>query len=209
MKRVLTIIALLVASSTAILAQTADEILNKMEEAMGDNPDEKGFYMIMDIKIPILGTLSSKTWTLGDKMRIESTAVGAKLITWSDGVTDWVYNSKDNTLEISAASKKSESDGGDLEMLGEAAEGYDNSIEKETDTAWYITCKKSKTNTDKDAPKTMSIVVSKANYYPLRLSAKVKGVTVTMRDLSFGHVSEKQVTFNQSECPNAQVIDKR
>ena len=36
----------------------------------------------------------------------------------------------------------------------------------------------------------------------------MKGVTVTMRDLTYG-VSEKQVTFNAADHPGANIIDKR
>lgn len=61
--------------------------------------------------------------------------------------------------------------------------------------AWYLQCKKIKTNTNKDDPKTMGLVVAKGTYHPISLSAKVSGITVTMCDLSF-NVSEKQVTFN-------------
>ena len=81
-------------------------------------------------------------------------------------------------------------------------------IEKETDKAWFIKCKKSKSNKDKDSPKKMSLVVAKADYFPISLSMSDSGVAFTMRDISFG-VSEKDVTFNQADYPDATIIDKR
>ena len=79
---------------------------------------------------------------------------------------------------------------------------------KETDSAWYFDCKKSKSNTKKDDPKKMSLIVAKSNYMPLDLTAKMKGVTVSIRNASIG-VSEKEVTFDASKFPGATVNDKR
>ena len=93
-------------------------------------------------------------------------------------------------------------------MFSGVADGYDVSIKKDTDRAWYIQCKKSKTNTNKDDPKNMEIVVAKGTYMPVSLSAKMSGVTMTMKDISYG-VKEADVTFDISKFPNATVVDKR
>jgi len=78
----------------------------------------------------------------------------------------------------------------------------------ETDKAWYIACKKLKTNTNKDDPKNMEIVVAKGSYMPLSLSAKTKGITITIKDLAYG-VKESDVTFDSSKYPGATIVDKR
>ena len=96
----------------------------------------------------------------------------------------------------------------DTEMFSGIAEGYDVSLSKETDKAWYFNCKKSKTNKDKDAPKSIDIVVAKGTYYPISLSAQLKGVSITMRNVTFG-VSDKQVSFNANDYPNVKITDKR
>ena len=54
----------------------------------------------------------------------------------------------------------------------------------------------------------MDLVINKGTYLPVSLSAKVSSVTMTMREISFG-ISEKQVTFNISDYPDAKIIDKR
>ena len=90
----------------------------------------------------------------------------------------------------------------------EANEGYDVTLSKETDKAWYFNCKKSKDNKEKDVPKTIDIVVAKGTYYPVSLSAQMKGITVTMRGISFG-VTEKQVSFDAKDYPNVKITDKR
>jgi hypothetical protein len=54
----------------------------------------------------------------------------------------------------------------------------------------------------------MTVVVANGSYYPISLSTKMSGITITMRGISFG-VTEKQVTFNKSEYPNAKIVDKR
>ena len=208
MKRIL---ALLTACAFALAAyaQTAEEIMAKMGEVMEQVGEESGLRMTMDIKIPILGTMSTKAWSLGDKMRMEAEMMGKKLITWQDGETEWTYDSDANTITIEKqdTSKKSE-EKENMELFQNATEGYDVSIGKETSTTWTIKCRKNRSNTNKDDPKNMEIVVAKGTYYPVSLSAKVDMVTVTMRELKF-HVTEKEVTFNKAEYPGATIIDKR
>ena len=195
--------------SVAAYAQTAEEIIAKMEEVMEQFSEENGLRMTMDIKIPILGTLSSSVWSLGDKMRMEAKMMGKKLVTWQDGVTEWTYDSDENTITIEKQDQSKKSDEKEnMEMFQNATEGYDVSIGNETASSWTIKCKKNSSNTNKDDPKNMEIVVAKGSYYPLSLSAKIEGVTVTMHDLKFS-VSEKDVTFNKADYPGVTIIDKR
>ena len=93
-------------------------------------------------------------------------------------------------------------------MFKGVADGYDVSIKKETAEAWYIQCKKSKTNTNKEDPKNMEIVVAKGTYHPVSLSTKISGVSMTMKDLAF-NVTEDQVTFDPKKYASAKVVDKR
>lgn len=184
------------------------EIISRMETEM-NNYEKSGVAMTVDVKIPILGKMSTRTYTLGDKMRLEAAMMGVKLITWSDGVTEWTYNEKENEIEIQKAKENSESrEEGDIGMFAGITDGYDVSIDKETSTEWHIRCKKSKNNPDKDAPKKMNLVISKGTYWPVSLSASMSGVDMTMREISFG-VTEQQVTFDPKAFPNAKIVDKR
>ena len=207
MKRIFALLLTLVCSIPA-LAQTAEEIVARMDQEMNKTVKEKVAFT-MEMKIPILGTMSSRNYVYGDKMKMEGKMMGEKVVMFSDGKTDWTYNSKENTIEIENAkpSEDSKKDA-DMDMLEGITTGYDVSIKKETDTAWYIRCKKSASNTEKDDPKTMDLVVRKSNYIPISVSTKMKGVTVTLKDFAF-NVTEKQVTFNQADYPGAKVVDKR
>ena len=207
MKRIFALLLTLVCSIPA-LAQTAEEIVARMDQEMNKTVKEKVAFT-MEMKIPILGTMSSRNYVYGDKMKMEGKMMGEKVVMFSDGKTDWTYNSKENTIEIENAkpSEDSKKDA-DMDMLEGITTGYDVSIKKETDTAWYIHCKKSASNTEKDDPKTMDLVVRKSNYIPISVSTKMKGVTVTLKDFAF-NVTEKQVTFNQADYPGAKVVDKR
>lgn len=205
MKRFFTLLSALLAAAAA-LAQTPEEIVTRMEEAMSKH-EKEGIVMTVDVKVPVVGTMTTTTWTLGDKMRLETETMGIKAISWSDGKTDWTYVSKKNEVTIEKT-KGPSSDAGDVEMFTGITDDYDVTLSKETDKAWYLTCKKSKTNKDKDAPKNIDLVVSKANYYPVSLSTKVSGISLTMRGVSFG-VTDKQVTFNAADFPGVTVVDKR
>ena len=208
MKRFFALLTALVLAGAAY-AQTAEEIVAKMDAAMEQVSAENGFRMTMDIKIPILGTMSSDAWSLGDKMRLEAQMMGKKLVTWQDGQTEWTYDSSENTITIEHQDKTKKSDEKEnMKMFQSATEGYDVSIAKETSSAWTIKCKKNRFNTNKDDPKNMELVIAKDTYYPMSLSAKVDLVTVTMRNLKF-NVTEEEVTFNKADYPGATIIDKR
>ena len=208
MKRFLTLLAAFILS-VAAFAQTAEEIVAKMDAAMEQVSAENGFRMTMDIKIPILGTMSTDAWTLGDKMRMEAEMMGKKIVTWQDGETEWTYDSDEKTITVTAQDKSRRSEEKEnMKMFQSATEGYDVSISKETADAWTIKCRKKSSNTNKDDPKNMEIVIAKGTYYPVSLSARVDMVTVTMRNLRF-NVSEKDVTFNKADYPGVTIIDKR
>ena len=195
--------------AVAAYAQTAEEIVARMDAAMEQVSAENGFRMTMDLKIPILGTMSSDAWSLGDKMRLEANMMGKKLVTWQDGQTEWTYDSSENTITIENQDKTKKSDEKEnMNMFQSATEGYDVSIAKETAESWTIKCKKNRFNTNKDDPKNMELVIAKDTYYPMSLSAKVDLVTVTMRNLKF-NVTEQEVTFNKADYPGATIIDKR
>ena len=95
-----------------------------------------------------------------------------------------------------------------MEMFDGLIEGYDVTIDSENDKAWELLCKKSKANKDKDAPKKITITVSKGTYLPINLTTKMSGLTITMQDIHFG-VTEKQVTFNADDFPGITITDKR
>lgn len=209
MKKLFAVLAALVIALAAF-AQTPEEILDKMEQVM-DAHEAEGLIMTVNMKIPILGTMSTRGWTLGQKSKMVTTAMGVQIIIWTDESlgTTWTFDSKNNKIKIENLDlSKAKDDGGDAEMFTGVADGYDVSIKKETDKEWHILAKKQKTNQDKDAPKTMEVVVEKGTYYPLSLSAKMDGVTITMKDLVFG-VTEADVTFNQANYPTATIEDKR
>lgn len=206
MKRIFAVFAALAVAISAS-AQTAEEILARMEEAFPTEGTE-ALCMTIDMKIPILGTMTTKAWTLGNKTRVDAKVMGKQMITWSDGTTEWTYNEAKNELEIADDKGTSSQDSGDAEMFTGVADDYDVSIKKETADTWVIQCKKSKNNKNKDDPKNMEIVVAKGTYYPISLSAKMSGVKVTMRDLSFD-VTEEQVTFYPEKYASAKIIDKR
>ena len=207
MKKLITVIAVLL-FALASFAQTPEEIANKMSEVM-EKIDDNGLRMTMDIKIPILGTMSTTAWSLGDKMRMEAEVMGHKVVTWMDEDTEWTYESEGNTVTIkNRDNKKPSSEQENMKMFDSVTDGYDVFLKKETDTAWYLQCKKNKSNTNKDDPKTMDLVVAKDTYYPVSLSAKVQGITVTMRILDF-NVTEKQVTFDKADYPGVRIVDQR
>ena len=206
-KTFITLFASLLAVTT-LWAQTPDEILARMDKEV-DRFEKEGVNMVLEIKLPILGTYSTDMHILGDLYKATLHVMGNTTITWSDGITDWDYDSSENELTITPT-KPSESTEAksNMKMLDSVTEGYDVKLKKETDQAWEFVCTKSKTNTKKDDPKKMNLVISKATYLPISVSVSEKGVRVTMRDFAIG-VTEEEVRFDPSKYPNAKIVDKR
>ena len=206
MRKIACILSFLIFSLT-LGAQTAEEILQRVDQIMTEG-EKQGISMTVETKVPVLGKMNMKTLTLGDKMRMETRIMGVDFITWSDGDTDWSYDSKSKEVTIETGSPSSAEERGDAEMFENITDGYDVSIKKETADAWYINCRKSKSNTNKDDPQKMELVVRKGTFHPVSLSTKLSGVTLTMKDLRFG-VSETEVTFDIKQYPGAKIVDKR
>lgn len=205
LKKLFTMLCFVAMAGFAV-AQTPNEIVSRMETEL-DKHEKEGVVMTVDAKVPIMGTMTTKTYTLGTKARIEASMMGVDVVTWTDGQTSWTYNSKKNEVEINKQEGDVETEG-DAEMFNGITEGYDVSIAKETNTTWNLLCKKSKSNKDKDAPKKMELVVAKGSYMPVSLKTKVSGISITMRNIYFG-VTEKQVTFNAKDYPGVSIVDKR
>lgn len=208
MKRSITLWLTSLCLSASALAQTPQEIVSRMESELDKHADD-GVSMVVDVKVPVIGVLSTKTYLLGNKTRAEVKMKDVAVVNWTDGQTVWTYDSQKNEVTIGKQKSRDKSESeNDMELFEGIAEGYDLSLDKETGEAWFIHCKKQKANKDKDAPKAMDIVVNKADCRPLSLSAKVAGVSMTLRDIAFG-VTEQQVTFDAAEFPGATIVDKR
>ena len=211
MKRVFLIVCFVVAmiAPTNLLAQTPEEVVERMNVELNKG-DSLGLAFDFVMSIPILGEFRATSYTLGKKLRMEMIKDGKKNISWTDGTTDWDYDAETNEIKITNAKPKEESEtSGNVGLAKGATEGYDLSFEKKTnDKVWYIFCKKSKSNKDKDDPKKMYIAVSKADYSCVYLKTKMKGIGISMENCKVG-VTEKQVTFNPAEFPSAKIIDER
>lgn len=208
MKRIAAILTLIILSISAF-AQSAEEIVSRMEKNL-EGAVTKGIAMTADVKVPIIGTMTTTTYSLGDKLRIEGEVGGVKVITWSDSRTTWIYDGKNKriTIDDSPAANAESTNDEDLDLFMGITDGYDVSIRKEDATAWYISCKKSKDFKDKNAPKSIDLVVRKGNYLPISLTTTLSGVKMTLRNISVG-VSEKSVTFNADDFPGVPIEDKR
>lgn len=191
-------------------AQTPKEIVQKMSEQL-DRCNSEGFAMDLKMKIPLLGEFVSHNMiSKSQKMRTEIPDEHKTVIYWSDDQTEWKYSSETNEVVITKKGSSSQSDSVANEMSGlsQIADGYDFTLEKETDEAWYITCKKSKSNKNKDDIKKMDLAVAKATYLPIYTRTKRMGVTVSLENFAIG-ITDEQVTFKAEEYPDAKIVDNR
>lgn len=208
MKKVFLFLLASLMAATALLAQTPEEIIARMDRET-DRFEAEGFSMVMEIKVSLLGSIATTVYSNGDKYKMTMVKDGTQFINWSDGMTSWEYDSGKNTITIENAKPGETSDAEDnAKMLDSVTKGYDVKLRKETAKTWEFRCNKSKDNTVKDDPKTMGLVVAKDTYLPVSLKAGKGIVSVILRDFAL-NVTEKDVTFDPSQYPNAKIIDKR
>ena len=207
MKKILFLLLPALLASATISAQTPEEIIARVDQETA-RFDAEGCSMVMELKFPIIGAVATTIYTRGDKYKMIMSIKGDTSISWSDGVTDWDYESGKNTVTIKPHKADGNSEADNAKMMEGITEGYDVRLKKETADTWQFRCTKSKTNTNKDDPKNMDLVVSKATYLPVSLTARAGGLTITMRDVSIG-VSEQEVTFDASKYATAKIIDER
>ena len=179
MKKLFSLLLVLTITVTG-LCQTPEQIVSRMSKQI-DSLSKGGVAMTVELKVPILGTQTTRCYLLDKKGCFEIKIKDAQVITWADSLDVWVYNSKENTVEISRHKESKSSKAGRDEMFPEF---------------------------DKDAPKTIDLIVAKGTYLPVIMRTKTSGITITMKDISYG-VSEKKVTFDMNDYPGVKVVDKR
>ncbi len=205
MKKVFMMAVAAMMSVITLFAQSTEEIISRMDAEFEKHRNE-GLVMTMDMKIILVGNISTQIMSLGDKYC--GRVADASTVIWGDGETTWTYNAEKNELTIENASKNSGVESNADDMFSGITKGYDVKLQSETDKAWHFKCKKSKGNKDKNDPKKMDLIVEKGTYYPIGLSTKAAIASISIHDVSFG-VTEDQVTFDPAAYPNAKVIDKR
>ena len=193
----------------AVYAQTPEEIAAKMSVEL-DRVDSEGFSMDFCMKIPIIGEVRSHNRIHGEKVRSEVNKDGTRQISWTDGVSTWTFDSGKNAVTITEKKQGPVSDDPEsgLNTLEKLTDGYDVKMQRETEDAWYLVCRKRKANPDKDAPKNIEMAVSKSTNLPIYLRIKQSGITVSLENFALG-VSEDSVTFNPDDFPGVPIIDKR
>ena len=199
--------------ATLTFAQTGLEIVNRMNERINARK-ATGISLNVDVKVPIVGVITTKTTVLGDRRCIRMNVKGQDIINYNDGETNWLYMAEANSVIISndtltQAIQANRGQGSmDMDIFGDITEGYDISIKSENLVKWELLCKRKKSKDDDDSPKKITIEVRKESYDPISLTTKIMGITCTMNDFKFG-VTEKDVTFNESDFPGVKIVDNR
>lgn len=211
MKRIFLIVCFIGATlaSMNLRAQTPEEVVERMNAEFRKG-DSLGMSFDFAMSIPLLGEFRTTNYILGNKMKIDMSDKSKTKISWSDGTTDWEYDSEKNEVKITNAKPKENNDNaGNTGLVTGVSEGYDLSFDRKTDDeVWYIVCKKNKSNKDKDDPKRIDLAVFKADYSTIYMKTKAKGIGISMENFKMG-VTEAQVTFNPADYPNAKIIDER
>lgn len=210
MKRILCF-AIAFLSATMTFAQTGAEIVDRMNERINARRSE-GISVIAEVKIPIVGTVSTKTSALGDRKRVDVRMKERDVITFSQQDTTWIYTVQDNSVLITTdtimSKVNSSNPEGNIDMFGDIVEVYNITIKSQNLVKWELVCKRKKGNKDDDYPKNITLEVRKDTYELISMTTKMMGISMVMRDLKFG-LTQKDVTFNQANYPGVKVTDQR
>lgn len=200
-------IAALFVGISALSAQTPEEIVKEMTTRLA-RCESEGFSMDFSIGLPIVGTFVSHNMVRGEKLRSEMEKEGKKSISWTDATTKWSYDVNAGEITISTKDSSTSSDTSDMEAFEGIVDGYDLVLQKETVDTWYILCKKSRKNKDKNDPKRMELAVAKTTYLPVYLRARQSLFSFSIENITPG-VSEESVTFDPAGFPGVKIIDNR
>ena len=204
MKRLFLTIIAIAAFAAGGFAQTAQEIVERMDQEINKG-ETLGTALTMTMKMPIIGEISTRISTLGDKSKAEMEGKGEKSTVWYDKDVSWTFTPKDNEIVI----KKVESEENqEKDLASGVTEGYKVSIAGETADTWILKCKKLRSNDDKGDPKRMDLIVSKKTYLPISLNAKASIIKITLSDYVIG-VSPEEVAFDPSAFPGVKITDQR
>lgn len=196
----------------AAFAQTGAEIIDRMNERINSRSGD-GISLVVDVKIPVLGAVVTKTAMLGEKSRLDMKMKEHNVVTFTQKDTLWIYTAETNSIIITndtlmAKASSSNQGGMDMDMFGDLTEGYDITIKSQNLVKWELACKRKRSNKDDDAPKNITLEVRKETYEPISMSTKMMGINCTMHDFKFG-ISEKEVTFNEADFPGVTIVDQR
>ena len=210
MKRLLCF-AIAFLSATVTFAQTGLEIVNRMNQRLSDRKSE-GICMSADVKIPVMGTVTTRTYAYGNKRRMEVESSKINTITFIEDTLQWTY--VPGTSEVALTNAKvgntntSNEPGMDEGMFDDIPGNYDITIKSQNSVKWELLCKRKKAIKDDDFPKTLTLEVRKDTYEPISMNTKVMGISCTMHHFIFG-VPESKVTFNPDDFPGVTVSDQR
>ena len=210
MKRLLCF-AIVLLSATVIFAQTGLEIVNRMNQRLSDRNPE-GVCVSADVKIPVMGTVTTRTYSRGSKSRLEVESSKINTITFIDDTLQWTYvkGSTEVVLTNLPIGKGNNSNGPGMGtgMFDDIPEVYDITIKSQNSVKWELQCKRKKGNKDDDYPKHLTLEVRKDTYEPIILNTKIMGISMSMHHFIFG-LPESKVTFNPDEFPGVTVVDQR
>lgn len=208
MKRLLCF-AIAFLSATVTFAQTGLEIVTRMNQRMSDRQSE-GMCMSADVKIPVMGTVTTKTYTYGNKRRMDVESSKINTITFIDDTLQWTYvkGSTEVVLTNLNIGKRSDNPGTDTGMFDDIPDAYDITIKSQNAVKWELQCKRKKNIDDDDYPKHLTLEVRKETFEPISMNFKVMGISMSMHHIIFG-IPESKVTFNPDDFPGVTVIDQR
>ena len=196
-------------SATVAFAQTGLEIVTRMNQRMSDRQSE-GMCMSADVKIPVMGTVTTKTYAYGNKRRMDVESSKINTITFIDDTLQWTYvkGSTEVVLTNLNIGKRSDNPGTDTGMFDDIPDAYDITIKSQNAVKWELQCKRKKNIDDDDYPKHLTLEVRKETFEPISMNFKVMGISMSMHHIIFG-IPESKVTFNPDDFPGVTVSDQR
>lgn len=199
MRKTILALALLMTTATAMVAQTAQEVLDKASKNINLEGGVKANFKMTNSMGSTSGTISVK----GTKFH----AVTPEAIMWFDGKTQWTYMRNNDEVNVSNPSSSQLQALNPYNFLNLYKKGYKSTMTT-ADNAYNIHL----TATDPTRRvKELFILVNKKSNLPTQVKVLqgTKWITFDISNIIRQPFDDSTFRFNQKDFPTAEVIDLR
>lgn len=199
MKRLLYIVLLYTISLCTCFAANSSA-RQTLDKAAAKVNLSKGAYADFSISSSKIGTQSGSIAMKGNKFNART---GSTII-WFDGKTQWLYNKRNEEVNVSAPKSSQLASMNPYYFLTLYKKGY--AMTQSTTSGGYNVHLTGKSNSIKEA---YILVDKQYNIKQIKIKQGQQWVTITVKNLRSKSYSDSAFRFNAKDYPKAEVIDLR
>lgn len=195
------IIATMCSFCTISAADTSAQARKVLDKAASKVNITKGASANFTISGGKLGTQSGSIAIKGNKFNARTSAA----IMWYDGKTQWLYNKKNNEVNVSGPSASAQQSMNPYTFLNLYKQGYQMSLDKTASGDYNIHL----TGKGKSISEMYVLVDKSNNIKQVKMKQGNQWLTITLTGLKSQNFGDNAFRFNAKDYPKAEIIDLR